>query len=161
MGNERELKVIAFDLDYTLWPFRVDKESNPPFFQENGKVKDTKGKEYTLYPEVHQVLGKLFLEGYTLGVASRIENIEAADQLMKYFNLKNYFSYIFVYPGTKTNHFKDLRMHTGVEFKDMMFFDDDRRNIRDISRLGVMSVQVESGITLELLLKSIQEFMTQ
>ncbi|XP_071447028.1 magnesium-dependent phosphatase 1-like [Hetaerina americana] len=152
MGSKQAPKVIIFDLDYTLWPFRIDKESNPPFRIVDGRVIDSRGKAYNLFPGVHGVLGKLFHEGFTLGVASRIENFDAAEQLMRYFNLKRYFSYIVIYPGTKTKHLKDLRMHTGVEFEDMLFFDDDKRNIREVSRLGVTSVQVENGITMEILM---------
>ena len=47
-----------------------------------------------------------------------------------------------------SNRFKK---DSGVDFRDMMFFDDEMRNIKDVSKLGVTAVYVtRNGMTLKL-----------
>ncbi|ANB15194.1 acid phosphatase (predicted) [Sugiyamaella lignohabitans] len=50
--------------------------------------------------------------------------------------------------GTKISHFNEIQKLTGVDYKDMVFFDDEARN-RDVEqRLGVtfVLVQEETGV---------------
>lgn len=44
---------------------------------------------------------------------------------------------------------KDIHKQTGVKFRDMLFFDDERNNIRTIRKLGVTCVKLskETGLT--------------
>ena len=37
----------------------------------------------------------------------------------------------------------------GIAFSDMLFFDDDPNNIRDVSALGVCSILTPQGVTEE------------
>ena len=46
-------------------------------------------------------------------------------------------------------HFKDLKERTGVDFEDMVFFDNERGNIQSVSKLGVVSVYCPEGMTAE------------
>lgn len=43
-----------------------------------------------------------------------------------------------IYPTSKDKHFKALARKLNVGFEQMLFFDDERRNIFDVSRLGVV-----------------------
>lgn len=43
----------------------------------------------------------------------------------------------------------------------MMFFDDEERNIRDLSKEGVHCVFVRKGVTMKLLKDSLQEFASK
>lgn len=48
---------------------------------------------------------------------------------------------------------------SGIDFEDMLFFDDEMRNIRDISKLGVTAIYVtSSGMTLKLFEKGLAEW---
>lgn len=154
--------LIVFDLDFTLWPFRVDKCAISPFsISKKGNVIDTRGKVLKTFPEVPQLLMTLGNNGYTLAVASRIEDICGAYQLLQLFGIMQYFQYKEIYPGTKTVHFNQLHAKTGVEFDRMIFFDDDKRNVRDVSSLGVMAFQVlQDGMTLHVLNTGLLSFVS-
>ncbi|PSN38966.1 Magnesium-dependent phosphatase 1 [Blattella germanica] len=147
--ESRKPSLIVFDLDLTLWPFRVDKNTKTPFhISRKGNVVDVRGKVFKTFPEVSQLLTALSENRYNLALASRIEDIPGAYQLLHFFDLTHYFVYKEIYPGTKTKHFENLHIKSGIDYENMLFFDDDKRNIRDISRLGVTVIQVpKDGIT--------------
>jgi magnesium-dependent phosphatase 1 len=56
------------------------------------------------------------------------------------------FDYLEMYPGSKTNHFRKLQRSSGVEFQEMLFFDDESRN-RNVEELGVVMQLVRSGVS--------------
>ncbi|XP_008267656.1 magnesium-dependent phosphatase 1 isoform X3 [Oryctolagus cuniculus] len=94
-------KLAVFDLDYTLWPFWVDTHVDPPFHKgSDGTVRDRRGQNVRLYPEVPEVLERLRGLGVPIAAASR------------------------------------LRHKTGLPFSQMIFFDDEKRNIVDVGQLG-------------------------
>lgn len=43
----------------------------------------------------------------------------------------------------------------------MMFFDDDHRNISEVTKLGVVSIIVRQGITKQVIEEGMQKFKTQ
>ncbi|XP_018580272.1 magnesium-dependent phosphatase 1-like [Anoplophora glabripennis] len=141
-------KLMVFDLDYTLWPFWIDTHVYPPFkTKSNGQIVDLYESPVTHYPEVPDVLEKLQREGYILGVASRTSEIKGALQLIDLFGWDKYFTYKEIFPGQKITHFYNIKKQSGLNFTEMMFFDDEQRNIRDISELGVVSVYVKNGVS--------------
>ncbi|XP_008570545.1 PREDICTED: magnesium-dependent phosphatase 1 isoform X1 [Galeopterus variegatus] len=130
-------KLAVFDLDYTLWPFWVDTHVDPPFYKSSdGTVRDRRGQNVRLYPEVPEVLERLHGLGVPVAAASRTSEIEGANQLLELFDLVRYFVHREIYPGSKVTHFERLQQKTGVPFSQMIFFDDERRNIVDVSKLG-------------------------
>uniref|UniRef100_A0A8C5XMT2 Magnesium dependent phosphatase 1 n=1 Tax=Microcebus murinus TaxID=30608 RepID=A0A8C5XMT2_MICMU len=77
-------KLAVFDLDYTLWPFWVDTHVDPPFHKSSdGTVRDRRGQDVRLYPEVPQVLERLQGLGVPGAAASRTGEIEGANQLLE------------------------------------------------------------------------------
>ncbi|CAG9827773.1 unnamed protein product [Diabrotica balteata] len=155
----KNLKMIVFDLDRTLWQVRVDKEVTPPFKRNsNGVVVDSCNYAIDYYPQVPQILQKLYDEEYTLGVASRISETKGARQLLKLFEWDKYFSYLEIFPGKKTKHFNNLKKQSGIDFEEMLFFDDRLRNIQDVSALGVVSVFVRNGVNKLVIEEGKQQF---
>jgi magnesium-dependent phosphatase 1 len=91
-------------------------------------------------------LQELHKKSRLLGVASRTGTPDWADELMQLFDIKKYFEHFEIYPGSKINHFRSLQGKTDLAFKDMIFFDDEYRNIEEVGTLGVKTVLVEDGI---------------
>ncbi|XP_069112624.1 magnesium-dependent phosphatase 1-like [Argopecten irradians] len=152
-------KLIIFDLDYTLWPFWVDTHVDPPFKKRSdGKVEDRNRKHVTFYPEVPAMLQRLHQEGYKLGVASRTMTTKEAEDLITLFDWDKYFHYREIYPGCKINHFKRFQFDSGISFKDMLFFDDEYRNIKDVGSLGVICIHAENGMNEAALKEGLDEF---
>lgn len=151
-------RVLVFDLDYTLWPFWVDTHVTPPFRRKGNDIVDSYDQKIRYYKEVPNVLKRLSEEGYELGVASRTSEIEGANQLLKLFDWDKYFQYKEIYPGSKVTHFSRIHRASGVDYKDMIFFDDEHRNIVDVGKLGVTCVHVKDGVTNSLIENALKNF---
>lgn len=57
------------------------------------------------------------------------------------------FDHAEIYPGSKIAHFRNIKKSMGVEFEDMVFFDDESRNLNVERELGVVTVIVKRGVT--------------
>lgn len=54
-------------------------------------------------------------------------------------------------------HFR-IKTKSGAEFSEMLFFDDEYRNKRDLDTIGVCTVMVEDGVTKKLVKSGLEEF---
>lgn len=83
-------------------------------------------------------------------VASRTKSGEWAHDLLEQFGLTTFFDYVEIFPGDKKSHFNNLKKSSGLDFHDMLFFDDSRDgrfgNCEPVSNLGVLSVHCPNGI---------------
>lgn len=61
----------------------------------------------------------------------------------------DYFDFVQIFPGNKTQHFAKIHQASGVAFEDMLFFDDEARNRNVESELGVTFCIVRDGLTRE------------
>ena len=153
-------KLVVFDLDFTLWPFMVDTHLNSPFRQENGEIFDSAGTNVRPFPDVSEVLEWLHSEGYSVAAVSRSGDPPGARQLIKLFGWEEYFAYMEIYPGCKKKHFSRIHKQSKIALSDMLFFDDDGINIRDLSQSGVMSILVSgtTGINRHLVREGLTKF---
>ena len=147
--------MVVFDLDFTLWDCGGTwcDCTNPPYLLRDGYVSDSDGSRITLYDEVLTILDMLKKNGVKMALASRTGAPDWAMQLIELFGIGHYFDYLEIYPGNKTNHFYLIRKNSGIPFNEMIFFDDEYRNIEELQKLGVKSVHVTSGMTLALIEK--------
>ncbi|XP_032679941.1 magnesium-dependent phosphatase 1-like [Odontomachus brunneus] len=155
---EKKRKIVVFDLDQTLWPFWVDSNVTPPFRKKSDKVVDVHGRNVKYFADVPDVLKRLYDEGYELGIASRTTEIEGAKQLLNLFGWEKYFKYIEIFPSSKKEHFSNIQKNSEIDYKDMLFFDDEPRNIVEVAVLGVHAVLVPDGVNLDLIEKSLEDF---
>lgn len=47
---------------------------------------------------------------------------------------------------------------SGIDYKDILFFDDEMRNIRDVSKLGVTCVLADGGLTRDIFEEGLKLF---
>ncbi|KAK7679010.1 hypothetical protein QCA50_017954 [Cerrena zonata] len=145
-------KLVAFDLDYTLWDLWIDTHITPPL-KRDGKalncVTDKYGDEIAFYRDVPEILHRLQSAGVVIAACSRTSAPTLARQALSLLLIpapaghKNeepttaikFFSQQEIYHGSKIAHFKKLHQKTGLPYSEMLFFDDERRN-KEVESLG-------------------------
>jgi len=148
-------RLIVFDLDLTLWhcaPLLWCDQLTPPLkCTPSGQIFASCRNEIQLYPDVPDMLARLTAGGHLLGLASRTSAPAIARELLELFGIGHHFAHQQIYPGDKSAHFRVLHEETGIAFEDMIFFDDEHRNIESVSRLGVAAHLVPQGMNSALL----------
>jgi magnesium-dependent phosphatase 1 len=150
--------LIVFDLDFTLWPFWVDTHPVGPFRSHTPTtLYDRANNSYSFYPHVPQILSTLHAKGIKIGIASRTHAPDRARSGLSLLEVPGengdggrkaieLLDYMEIYPGSKITHFKRLREKSGVEYEDMLFFDDEERNEEVDDKLGVCMCLVPDGV---------------
>mmetsp|Transcript_18046 Transcript_18046/g.31111 ORF Transcript_18046/g.31111 Transcript_18046/m.31111 type:complete len:189 (-) Transcript_18046:380-946(-) len=148
--------LVVFDLDDTFWEGDVEATEGPPFKQGGpAHLLDKSSGRLSLFKDVPSILEALFESKVGIAVASRTSRPRWAEVALKELN----FGGSSVHArcaclawgfSSKTNHFAHIRQKTGVEFRDMVFFDNEHWNIVDVSRLGVFSAYCPRGLSADL-----------
>lgn len=91
-----------------------------------------------------------------IGAASRTHAPDLGREMLRLLKIPNssgpstraidYFDHLQIYPGNKTTHFERIRRDSGIEYEDMLFFDDESRN-KNVEVLGVTMKLVPRGVT--------------
>ena len=142
-------KLIIFDLDFTLWDCGgtwCDCLS-PPFTVRNNRIWDRGDRQIRLYEDVSSILDQCDADGVPMALATRTEQPPWARELIDLLGLSHRFVHAEIYPSSKLKHFAELQKASGIDFAEMLFFDDEMRNIREVSKLGVTSILVKEGLT--------------
>ncbi|EJP63486.1 magnesium-dependent phosphatase-1 [Beauveria bassiana ARSEF 2860] len=164
-------RLIVFDLDYTLWPYWVDTHVTPPLKANaaHTAATDRYGEDFAFYqdvPLILQLLPRVAGSASTtttapikLGVASRTSAVGVARDLLKMLHLPAvegqqkarragdaFDAGTEIYPGSKIRHFETLQKRTGIAYEDMLFFDDESRNM-ETEKLGVTMRLIRDGLT--------------
>nr|WP_321357309.1 magnesium-dependent phosphatase-1 [uncultured Draconibacterium sp.] len=145
------MKLFVFDLDFTLWDAGGTwcDATNPPYYWRDGALLDQSNSVIELYPDVIPVLEELKKNNRKIAAASRTFEPTWAQELLHLFDIDKYFDLKEIYPGSKTQHFSKIRKHLGLNYPDMVFFDDEHRNIHEVGKLGVETVFVYDGLRKE------------
>ena len=145
-------KCVVFDLDGCLWypemyelswagggaPFRRD---------DSGKIHDKRGHAVRLHSGVDAALTELATDakwrGVVVAVASCCDVPKWAYELLGKFEFgparKKLASIIEVrqiHKGSKQSHFREISGVVGCHFDEMIFFDNEKYNCDEVSRLG-------------------------
>jgi magnesium-dependent phosphatase 1 len=141
-------KLFVFDLDFTLWDAGGTwcDCTIPPYRMQNGQLYDAEGAHIKLYADTIPILQKLKQDGRQIGIASRTTAPKIARQLMDIFKIKPFVDFEEIFPADKTEHFIKIAAKSKIDFNEMIFFDDESRNIRDVSLMGVHCIHVTKGI---------------
>jgi hypothetical protein len=104
------------------------------------------------YVDARQLKAKSIL----IGAASRTHAPDLGREMLKLLKVPNasvssgraidYFDYMQIYPGSKTTHFTKIHRDSGIEYNEMLFFDDESRN-KNVEVLGVTMWLVKDGVT--------------
>jgi magnesium-dependent phosphatase 1 len=162
-------KCIVFDLDLTLWPFWIDSHVEFPFHKKvvNGKLDiiDRDGQYMTQYSQVTRILHTLRhyclkKDGF-MAIASRTSLRNEAIELLKLYNWFEYFDAYEMHSGSKCVHISEITNKLKITNKSqILFFDDDPRNIYDTQRLGLTGYELDErlGLIVEDVIKGFQKF---
>ncbi|GAB1298907.1 Magnesium-dependent phosphatase 1 [Apodemus speciosus] len=111
----------------------------------DGTVRDRRGQNIQLYPEVPEVLGRLRSLGVPVAAASRTGEVQGANQLLELFDLGKHFTHREIYPGSKATHFE--------RYADRQLawerVDDQR---------GVTCIHIQNGMNLQVLTQGLETF---
>jgi magnesium-dependent phosphatase 1 len=142
--------LVVFDLDFTLWDcggLWIDC-TEPPFrLLDGGEIVDRRDRPFRLFADVVDILDELDGEGVPMAVASRTEQPSWAREILELMGIRERFAFEEIYPGSKITHFRELSRTSGSAYREMLFFDDEHRNIREVGGLGVRSIEVRNGLT--------------
>ena len=155
-------KLVVFELDFTLWDcggLWVDCADFPFQGGENGRVTDSSGRPLRLYDEVPLILKQLEAEGIPMGLASRTSQPSWARDLLKLLWISECFEYQEIFPGSKVAHFENLAAASDLHYSEMLFFDDEHRNVHEVGRMGVHCVEVKSGISMDVFESGLDLFL--
>ena len=141
-------QVFVFDLDFTLWDAGGTwcDATDPPYKWNDGRLLDRSGRWIRLYPDVEEILSELLKRGKYIAAASRTFRPEWAEELLHLLDIDRFFHCKQIYPSDKTKHFKQIQKYFGLPYSDMVFFDDEYRNIHSVRELGVVAIGVDNGI---------------
>lgn len=142
------MKTFVFDLDFTVWNAGGTwcDSTHAPFVWKNGQLKDQDGRWLYLYPEVKEILEELKAQGHQVAIASRTNAPTIAKQLLHMFEIDDLFDAREIYPGSKTTHMKRILKTLNVKKEDVVFFDDEYRNVDDIRLMGIKAILVQNGL---------------
>ncbi|CAG8876050.1 unnamed protein product [Penicillium nalgiovense] len=113
-------KLVAFDLDYTLWPFWVDTHVSAPVKarDNNSRAVDRWGESFAFYPAVSSIVYACKHRSIPLALASRTQAPDLARDMLKSLHIiptfsdnpaanaktiraLDYFDFIQIYPGIR------------------------------------------------------------
>ncbi|WFD26911.1 protein-tyrosine-phosphatase [Malassezia nana] len=138
-------KLVVFDLDYTLWPvcmyeligkLWVDTHVDPPLQRRAGALNEVVDRG---------ILFELKRRNVQVAAASRTCAPRVARQALQGLWIASTPDEKPVSVGcSKVAHFEQLAQATGIDYVDMLFYDDEHRNADVQKKLGVHFVQVGS-----------------
>lgn len=122
------------------------------------------GESFAFYPAVSSIIYACKSRSIPLALASRTHAPDLARDMLKALHIiptfsdnpaanartiraLDYFEFIQIFPANKTQHFSRIHQSSGVEYEDMLFFDDEARNRNVETELGVTFCLVRDGMT--------------
>ncbi len=128
------------------------------------------GGSFGFYPDIPSILYSAHARSLPLALASRTHTPDLAAKMLRLLHVPTpaaaspttpspinssaaapieafkFFKYKEIFPGDKKTHMRNLKASSGVDFEDMLFFDDETRN-RNVEQLGVTFWLVQDGVS--------------
>jgi len=150
-GGKNKQLLIAFDLDYTLWPANCFEDTFPPYSAvdsaaDHATVTFDQGKrKLSMYPEAIEIIQWCLSNNVIMTVCSLSPKNSSAKAILEAMKLWNFFKHpqIFRDKNNKKEHMKILKDSVKCNYADVIFFDDVKENIKECRKLGVTSILVD------------------
>lgn len=123
---------------------------------------DRAGTQLQMHPGARAAITEILTDqrwttaGTEIAYASRTDCPEWAREALglmrvtQAFTLAEAAAYKEIYPvRSKTEQFSRLREKSGVEYREMLFFDNEMRNVREVGALGCLCVYTPGGMALK------------
>lgn len=178
-GNEKEAKTvpkaIIFDLDGCLWtpemyeilyfmsgkgsPFKKDPKSDLNLLTCDNKPVRLLGDVRSIFEDLYTLP---YFEDVRIGISSRTDEPNWARELLAKFEVTEnergqpiYLINVINGPveiaqDSKKEHFQRIHIESGIDYEDMLFFDNEFGNCDKIASLGVSVVYCPDGVTRKL-----------
>lgn len=152
--------LVVFDLDFTLWDGGGTWCDclTPPFSGEAEGVYDAHGRHVQLYKDVLLILDTLDAMHIPMALASRTQRPDWARQLLGRLGIRGRFQFEEIFPGSKVTHLNKLCNSSGVSLDEILFFDDEIRNLHDLQPLGIQCIFVPDGLNHSLFKQGLELF---
>jgi magnesium-dependent phosphatase 1 len=170
-GDKKALpKLVIFDLDGCLWRpemyelLHFSGGAGAPFTPSSSDpnmLLTRKGEPVYLLGNVRQVVQELYLDpkwkDVKVGISSRTDQPDWARELLQKFQVDHddgTFCLNDIFQGgpiqiasdAKVKHFRRIASETSIALEDMLFFDNEFGNCKDVSSLGVTVAYCPKGV---------------
>uniref|UniRef100_A0A1B6D2T8 Uncharacterized protein n=1 Tax=Clastoptera arizonana TaxID=38151 RepID=A0A1B6D2T8_9HEMI len=152
-------RLIAFDLDGTLWPFKASDGQLPLKLNPRNEeeVVDKTGKKYTAFKNIANILKMLYRKKYFVAAISKDDDRTNAEAFLEEFQLSQYITHFEIYPGPSTKHIESLHVSTKTYFRNMLYFCKNEQDGENVKKLNVTTLCVdEKGLNMDALNKGLQ-----
>jgi magnesium-dependent phosphatase 1 len=181
-GDKALPKLVVFDLDGCLWRPEMYEllyysgGAGAPFTPSDNDpniLLTRRGEPVYLLGNVRQVMEELYLEpkwnDVKVGISSRTDQPDWARELLQKFQVDHddgTFCLNDIFQGgpiqiasdAKVDHFRRIASETGVALEDMLFFDNEFGNCKDVSSLGVTVAYCPNGVDTSIWEEAVRAF---
>jgi magnesium-dependent phosphatase 1 len=152
-------KVVVFDLDGCLWDpemFMLSWRGGAPFTPDGDAMLAQSGERVVLLGAAREILRELRTtddwSATKVAISSRTDEPAWAAELLDKFRvddmvLGDCFDAREITKESKSSHFRRLKERYACDYEDILFFDNEYGNCREISSLGVTVAFSPEGVT--------------
>ena len=166
-------KVVVFDLDGCLWDpemYMLSWRGGAPFTPDGDAMLAQSGERVVLLGAARDILRQLRTtddwSGTKVAISSRTDEPAWAAELLDKFRvddmvLGDCFDAREITKESKSSHFRRLKEKYECDYEDMLFFDNEYGNCREISQLGVTVAFSPDGVTGDVWAEAVAAFPSE
>ena len=166
-------KVVVFDLDGCLWDpemFMLSWRGGAPFTPDGDAMLAQSGERVVLLGAAREVLREIRTtddwSATKVAISSRTDEPAWAAELLDKFRvddmvLGSCFDAREITKESKSSHFRRLKERWACDYEDMLFFDNEYGNCREISSLGVTVAFSPEGVTGDVWAEAVAAFPSE
>ena len=166
-------KVVVFDLDGCLWDpemYMLSWRGGAPFEPDGDAMLSQSGERVVLLGAAREILRELRTtddwSATKVAISSRTDEPAWAAELLDKFRvddmvLGDCFDAREITKESKSSHFRRLKERYACDYEEMLFFDNEYGNCREISQLGVTVAFSPDGVTGDVWAEAVAAFPSE